>query len=206
MSKRNWQGSRSRDGADALLPRQHRGSFRPGGGGAGVRGREQNRLSWHRRCIRIGDSRPVSPVTPQEREQIIEALKAGGSIHGVAKTCGRAKGTVSAIAHSAGIERSAPEKAVAARVDYCAAERLVLLNEGFAKAREILETVRTPNGLQSWTIAVGILTDKRRLEDGDATSRSEVIGVSDTRSRLASRLDELAARRAAKATAERAVG
>jgi hypothetical protein len=47
-------------------------------------------------------------------------------------------------------------------------------------------------------IALGILIDKRRLEDGEATSRTEIHGDV-VKERLTSRLDELAARRRQKA-------
>ena len=49
---------------------------------------------------------------------------------------------------------------------------LQLLNLGFEKARELLPFIKSPQWLQAWSISLGILIDKRRLEDGEATSRT----------------------------------
>ena len=92
-------------------------------------------------------------------------------------------------------------EALAAQRDYVQVERLALLNEGFEKARALLQKITTPQELQQWSVATGTLIDKRRLEDGEATSRSEVSNGDDARARLASRLDELAQRRATKSAA-----
>jgi hypothetical protein len=104
-------------------------------------------------------------------------------------------------------ERSAQTNAATqAHIDYTQPARLALLNKAFAKAEYILDNaVERAGALSQWSIAFGILTDKRRLEDGEATSRAEVANVDDARTRLASRLDELSTRRAAREAAERAI-
>lgn len=129
---------------------------------------------------------------------ILEALKAGESQNAVAKRFGCGPATVNRIAKRNGLEYSAPKHAAECRRDYAAAERLALLNKLFDKVREMADGPLTPNGLQALTISMGILTDKRRLEDGEVTARTEVSGGS-ARERLASRLDELAVRRREKA-------
>lgn len=144
----------------------------------------------------------MQPVSPGEEQQILDALIAGQSQNAVAKQFGRGCATVNRIAKANGLEYSAPKNAIEARVDYCAAERLKLLNAGFDKALELLPHIDAPQPLQQWTVAVGTLIDKRRLEDGEATSRSEVSDHrDDARARLAGRLDELATRRRARPAA-----
>jgi len=131
---------------------------------------------------------------------ILKALRDGESQNAVARRMKCSPSTVNSVAKANGLEYSSPKKAVQARKDYAAAERLDLLNQAFAKAEEMLPTLTTAGWLQSWTIAIGILIDKRRLEDGEATQRMEVHGDG-ARARIARRLDELAARRAAKGVA-----
>lgn len=144
----------------------------------------------------------MSAVTADERERITEALRGGMSQNQAARRFGRSVGTVNALARECGVEYSKPKNAAIALVDYCQANRLHLLNRFFDKAAEILEHVGTPQELQQLSIALAVLTDKRRLEDGEATSRSEVTDSrDDARARLNGRLDELAARRDARRVA-----
>lgn len=131
---------------------------------------------------------------------ILEALKTGESQNAVARRLGCSVGLVNKVARVNGCEYSRPKHAAEARRDYAQAERLRLLNKLFDRVSELADGPLTPNGLQALTIAAGILTDKRRLEDGDVTDRTEVRDGG-ARERLAGRLDELAARRAAKAAA-----
>lgn len=145
----------------------------------------------------------MSRVSDEERERILAALRSGLSAGATARQCGRSQPTVSRIAAAAGINlnQSPTKKAVAARKDFAQAERLELLNTLFLKAGELSEKIKKPIELQQLATAVAIMIDKRRLEDGEATSRSEVHDDS-TRSRLAGRLDELAARRAVRGNPE----
>lgn len=130
---------------------------------------------------------------------MVEALRAGESINSVAKRFNRGVATVTRAARSANVasEYSAPKRAIEARRDYDLAARLELLNEGFKKAANLLASIADPADLQRWTVAVGVLIDKRRLEDGDVTSRTETVGDSEFDG-LARQLDELAARRRAR--------
>lgn len=125
----------------------------------------------------------AKPLTDAERAAIVAALEAGDSVNAVARHSGRSLGTVSNIANAAGIEleHSMPQKSAAARdavaqvrKDFDLAARLDLLNQGFVKAGNLLASLSDPADLQRWSTAVGILIDKRRLEDGDVTSRTEV--------------------------------
>lgn len=131
---------------------------------------------------------------------ILDALHAGESQNAVAKRFNCSPGTVNRVAKMNGLEYSRPKHAAEARRDYSAAERLALLNKLFDKVRDMADGPLTPNGLQALAISMGILTDKRRLEDGDVTARTEVTG-GEARERIARRLDELAARRREKGAA-----
>jgi len=146
----------------------------------------------------------MSRVSDDERAAIESSLRDGQSLSSIAQQFSRSKGTIFNIARQAGItlERSATNKATAARVDYSQAERLILLNELFDKARAMADSIDKPLELQQLTTAVAILIDKRRLEDGEATSRSEIHDNDSARKQLAARLDELAARRAARGDRE----
>src|SRR5678816_3304167 len=107
---------------------------------------------------------------------ILEALQGGASQNAVARRFGCNPSTVNRIAKSNGLQYCPPKNLVEARRDYSQVERLALLNLGFEKARELLPAIKSPQWLQAWSISLGILIDKRRLEDGEATSRTEFYG------------------------------
>jgi hypothetical protein len=136
------------------------------------------------------------PLAPAVRDRILALLAEGQSCRAIARAVGCSISTVSGVAAADGFsfERSRTKKAAAATRDYAQANRLALLNRGFEKAGHLLDTIDTSGSFQQWTVAVAVLIDKRRLEDGEATSRSDVVST-DARDRLASRLDELSARR-----------
>lgn len=117
----------------------------------------------------------MARVTEAERKRIADELRSGKTPYRVAKDAGRSRTTVCKIAGDLGIELDVQrvKKASEARRDYAQAERLILLNEGFDKAREILANVGLADDLKDWAVAVGTLIDKRRLEDGEVTDRHE---------------------------------
>lgn len=135
-------------------------------------------------------------VSSEERARIVSYLNDGKSQGWVAKEEKRSKSTISEIANKAGIstERSATKKASEAHRDYAQAERLLLLNEGFDKARDVLKHIGLADDLKDWSVAVGTLIDKRRLEDGKATSRHENADP-ERRRKMRDTLDEVSARR-----------
>lgn len=158
---------------------------------------------WNRRSLRG----PGLPVTPDEEEDIVRMVQEGKSYIQIAQEIGRATQTVANVVKRRGILpfRPPPEAAHAARSDYAKERRIDLLNKAFAKAEEILDNyVYTPIQLQQWASAFGILVEKRRLEDGDATERSEVIDTSQAREQLRSKLTRLAQRRGAAGVAQSA--
>lgn len=139
---------------------------------------------------------------------ILDALQTGESQNAVARRFGCSPATVNKVAKANGLngqtewhspaKRPLPPEAEAAAADYCLERRMRLLNRVFDRAEELIETATTPNKLQALATAVAILIDKRRLEDGDVTARTEVNGGG-ARERLARSLDELASRRREKA-------
>lgn len=114
----------------------------------------------------------------------------------MAKLCGRGHSTVQRIAEAEGIDSgyTAPQKANAARRDYALAGRLELGNAMFDAVEEMLGKAKTPGELKDLATTFGILTDKRRLDDGEATNRTENVDPS-RRERFRKNLDELAERR-----------
>jgi len=149
-----------------------------------------------------GETMPKA-LAPDMRDRIITLLHEGHGCNAIARQVGCSPGSITKIAAAEGVtfERSQTRNATAARVDYDQAERLALLNELFGMARTMAPAVATPAHLQTLATAVAILIDKRRLEDGEATSRTDVV-TNDARDRIARRIDELAARR----DAQRAAG
>ncbi|MCL6640251.1 MAG: helix-turn-helix domain-containing protein [Candidatus Rokubacteria bacterium] len=135
-------------------------------------------------------------------ELIAERLQAGEPVRSVARSLGVHSSTVSRAARKLGVDvqRCATERATAAKMEFDAARRLEMINAFADKAAEMLPTVRRPIELQHLTTALAILIDKRRLEEGEATARTEVTSHG-AREELARRIDELAARRAAKRAA-----
>ena len=135
-----------------------------------------------------------------DHSDILSALESGEPQKKIAARLGCSPATVNKIAQANPMNRgSVPKNQLSyagsqAAADYCLERRLNLLNKVFAKAEEMIDTATTPHKLQALAIAIGILTDKRRLEDGEVTARTEVNG-GDARERIASKLDELSTRR-----------
>lgn len=144
---------------------------------------------------------------PVDHDAILSALQTGESQNAVARRLRYSPATVNKVAKANGLneyhspsKRPLPPEIQAVADDYSLERRIRLLNRVFDKAESLIETAKTPHALQALAISLGILIDKRRLEDGEVTARTEVSGGA-ARERLASRLDELAARRGAKAAA-----
>lgn len=136
-------------------------------------------------------------LAPAVRAQIVEHLAAGKGCNETARLVTCSPSTVTAVARAEGYEfgHSQVKIANAARRDYGLAERRALINSGFEKAEELLADLATAPALASWTVAVGTLIDKRRLEDGDVTARTETHDTGAAINRITGRLDELSARR-----------
>ncbi len=81
--------------------------------------------------------------------------------------------------------------------------RLQLSNKAFTYLENILDEgqVDTPEKMRSWATAFGVLIDKRRLEEGQATMRVETLNGG-AKNVLANKIAELAARNADKEAIE----
>jgi len=136
-------------------------------------------------------------LSPETCEAVVRAVQAGGSYRTVARTFGVSPAAVGKIARAAGVgdpaRRLRTKRATAAFVRYAKAERTALLDELFNRVRALAPSVTKPQGMKDLALATGILIDKARLEEGEATSRSEVTTGS-ARERIAARLDDLTAR------------
>ena len=122
----------------------------------------------------------VVKLTPDERQRIIGLLESGMSVGETARQTGRSKAVVSVLGKRAGItvrEQSQTEKARQAAQEYHRDRRLALLDQAFQKAEELLPTITTARELRDWAVGNAVLTDKRRLETGEVTSRTETTGA-----------------------------
>jgi hypothetical protein len=132
-------------------------------------------------------------VSDAERSAILTDLQAGRSIHATAAARGRSKDTVARLARDAGVPLAPPpEYAMAARVaraeaaaDFNSAARLDAINGAVdVTMRRLMEMdPASPffvpaHHLQGVTTALAILIDKRRLEEGQASSRTESVSLS----------------------------
>lgn len=140
----------------------------------------------------------AQPLAVDLRAAICDAVRAGASVRAAATQFGVSVGVVAKITRGLSRDRETRKKPR----DFARDRRLALLNRGFVRASELLEAVTTVQQLQTWAVAVGVLIDKRRLEEGEVTARTEMVTDDRARAELARRLDELAARRAQRATME----
>ena len=115
-------------------------------------------------------------LTSEEREQIVSYLKDGKSQNWTAKKVKRSPGTVGNVARAEGIpalDIQTPKKANEARSAFAEERRLTIIGKGFDKADELLSRIKDAGEFQKWTVGLGTLVDKARLEMGEATSRNE---------------------------------
>lgn len=142
-------------------------------------------------------------ISAEEVAQIVADLQEGMPKTRAAKKYHHSQHTIANIAFKAGIDTVNVIHQRSSRLlgEYNAAERLELINRAFAKASDLLEDVNTPKDLGAWAQALGVLIEKRRLEDGEATQRVGSDLADQARERVIRRLDELAARRGAQEAA-----
>jgi hypothetical protein len=113
------------------------------------------------------------PVGEDEEKRIIEALKAGRSVRGVAEEFQRGTGTISRIASRNGLdlgERSTTKRAALIKSCYASEDRIKLIGEALNKGRELLKTCDNPRDFQYLMTGFAIGIDKRRLEESTDTS------------------------------------
>ena len=116
--------------------------------------------------------------TMREKETVRQLLEAGTSHRQAAAAVGRSHQIATNVAAEHHIDTGdiIQVKAAHAERDYCKARRIELGNVLFDCILEMAPVIVAGGSavqMQALSTAFGILTDKRRLEDGDATQRSE---------------------------------
>jgi transposase-like protein len=141
----------------------------------------------------------ISPESDAERyHAILEALRTGKSYRRIARRHSTGVNQVRRIAKEAGLTHSPGDrrsrqtaKATAARSAYARERRVLLLDEALAKAEALLPDVDNVYDLDHLISAVAKLIEKRRLEDGKATTRIDARYVAASAS-LAAKIEQLA--------------
>ena len=118
---------------------------------------------------------PQKPLDPDKRKGIQAALLADTGVNETARLFKCDKATVSRIASSMGVDaqQAAVKKAQVAGALYAKERRLQLSNTLFQKLEQLLAGVEPNDSFKDLVMAFAILTDKRRLEEGEATERRE---------------------------------
>ena len=139
-------------------------------------------------------------IKDEQRKAIAQALREGIKPVDLAKEYDVSKNTIFTIAKENQIDmlQEATKKAKAVQSVYDKAKRGQLLDKFFDKIDDQLDKDLDANDLRNLSIAIGTVIDKRRLEDGEATQRTEV-SSNDARERFVRRIDQLAERRGKKA-------
>lgn len=115
-------------------------------------------------------------ISNEKRARIQTLLLEGRSQGAVAKEVGVSHTTVNNFAKEKSIKpsRVAPRAAIEAKKQYDLTGRLELSNELFDRIRALIADPGTrARDIKDLALAYGICTDKRRLEEGESTSRSE---------------------------------
>lgn len=138
------------------------------------------------------------PMDKAEMAAICALVLDGNSISQVAELTGRSPHTISRALATQGVVsmHPTPEAAHAAIADYSMERRRLLINMLFDKTEKIVAAIdpedpSAPRNIKDLASATGIMIDKRRLEDGEATARSESGPIGEARVSLATKLDAI---------------
>lgn len=115
-------------------------------------------------------------ISNDKKARIETLLLQGRSQHAVAREVGVSHTSVNNIAKAKSIKPShvAPAHAIEAKKQYDLTGRLELSNELFDCIRALINSKDVgARDIKDLALAYGICTDKRRLEEGESTSRSE---------------------------------
>jgi cobalamin biosynthesis Mg chelatase CobN len=144
--------------------------------------------------VRAVHSRPA--VTRSQYDKVCELLREGGSYYGIGKQLSMNPNTVRMIAQKAGLDRSDVRmtEAIKAKQVYTKERRLEIADRAFELLDQMLGEVGSPKDMQAWVSAFSQMVDKHRLEDGEATARTEVV-TDQARQAVRDRLDAVVERR-----------
>jgi len=97
-------------------------------------------------------------------------LEAGCSVRQAAKNVGVSTYAVSKTATERGFSFDTKSTNLAAKckTKYAQAARIDVVAEGINKLREMLPEIDRSKDMRDWAVSLGILIDKRRLEDSEA--------------------------------------
>jgi hypothetical protein len=126
---------------------------------------------------------------------VLRLLREGKSQNAVARELGVGASSVSRIARTHGIPPAyaAPKNANLSNSTFAQVKRLKLIDDMVETLYGLMTDVEKASDFYHLTMSAAVLIDKRRLEDGEATSRAEVNNT-DARDRIAGRIAQLAAR------------
>ena len=117
----------------------------------------------------------------ERNDLIIEYLKEGLSTRKTGEKVGVSEATVSNVAKAKGYDILSERTKAATKCSqlYNKAGRIALIDEGMNKLHEMLPTIDKAKDLQNWSISLGILCDKRRLEDAgkDNEKGGEIVAL-----------------------------
>ena len=119
-------------------------------------------------------------VTAAERDRILGLADGGASTVDVANLTGRPQQTVSHVIRSAGLDlvRSRAERMRRASQDFSSIRRLEMGNRFAEKLSDLLEMdvldEKQASAMRNLAVSFGVLTDKRRLEEGQSTDNIAV--------------------------------
>ena len=145
-------------------------------------------------------------LTPEKRAEAIEMLKDGASRGAAARHVGVSTSVISRMAKAEGIPViPANLKMIEDAHDFNKAERRKVFNFAFQRGLELLEDPKLDSrAYREILTGLAIMTDKRRLEDGEATQHTKRTGDSIDWDAELAKADEKAREQAAKAKSSQA--
>lgn len=148
--------------------------------------------------------KPPLAVPAETRAEIARDIATGESQAVIAKRHGVSRTAVVAIAEEAGVteagRQAVRERVAKAHADYNLVKRLDIINMTFAELEKLVPKISAidltkASDVQAVITALAILIDKRRLEEGEATSRAEHVSPDSRRNSILAELDKIEKRR-----------
>jgi hypothetical protein len=148
----------------------------------------------------IKAAKSVGPMTEEEQAAICAFILDGNSAAKASQMFGRSPASISKALRTQNVVsmHPTPEAAHAALADYSTARRRILFNKIFDRVERIIDDEEPDaKDMKDLAIAVGITVDKRRLDDGEATQRSEKGEIGEAREKLQGKLEGIIRNRSA---------
>jgi transposase len=142
------------------------------------------------------------PMSEEEQAAICAFILDGHSMAKASEMFGRSPASVQKALRTQNVVsmHPTPEASRAAVADYTAQRRRILYNKILDRVEMIVDHEEPQaKDMKDLAIAVGITVDKRRLDDGEATQRSEAGSIGESRQKLQDKLDSILRNRTASA-------